>query len=99
MCRGPAAEQFSSNRTFIRVTFGLSSAPCKLYAGMPGAIPLEGRSIMPDTFVTPTAAPPKDMLGCVSSLLSKDIQASTGGLKPHRKCMRDAHVEHIDMPA
>ena len=50
---------------------------------------------MPDTFVTPTAAPPKDMLGCVS----KDIEASTGGLKPHRKCMRDAHVEHIDMPA
>lgn len=43
--------------------------------------------------------PPKDTLGCVASLLSKDVETATGGLRLHRKCMREAHVEHIDMPA
>ncbi|WP_430506958.1 helix-turn-helix domain-containing protein [Burkholderia sp. BCCCDS15] len=43
--------------------------------------------------------PPKDTLGCVASLLAKDVETATGGLRLHRKCMREAHVEHIDMPA
>ncbi|KWZ33181.1 AraC family transcriptional regulator [Burkholderia semiarida] len=50
----------------------------------------------------PTASPPprpKDTLGCVSSLLAKDVETASGGLKLHRKCMREAHVERIDMPA
>ena len=35
----------------------------------------------------------------MASLLSKDVETATGGLRLHRKCMREAHVEHIDMPA
>ncbi|KVT10220.1 AraC family transcriptional regulator [Burkholderia sp. MSMB1078WGS] len=41
---------------------------------------------------------PKDTLGCVSSLLAKDVETTSGGLKLHRKCMREAHVERIEMP-
>ncbi|WP_175822625.1 AraC family transcriptional regulator [Burkholderia sp. BCC0419] len=50
----------------------------------------------------PVASPPrrpKDTLGCVSSLLAKDVETTSGGLKLHRKCMREAHVERIEMPA
>ncbi|MBR8060328.1 helix-turn-helix domain-containing protein [Burkholderia dolosa] len=58
---------------------------------------------MPDSALAAAGAlpapAPKDTLGCVSSLLSKDVETATGGLKLHRKCMRKAHVEHIDMPA
>ncbi|MDN7850440.1 AraC family transcriptional regulator [Burkholderia seminalis] len=58
---------------------------------------------MPEPALAPPApspAPiPKDTLGCVSSLLLKDIEQTVGGLRLHRKCMRDAFVEHIDMPA
>ncbi|HHL4080664.1 MULTISPECIES: AraC family transcriptional regulator [unclassified Burkholderia] len=41
---------------------------------------------------------PKDTLGCVSSLLAKDVETTSGGLRLHRKCMREAHVERIEMP-
>ncbi|MDN7559887.1 helix-turn-helix domain-containing protein [Burkholderia orbicola] len=58
---------------------------------------------MSDTVIAaPVAAPPrrpKDTLGCVSSLLAKDVETTSGGLKLHRKCMREAHVERIEMPA
>ncbi|HDR9205236.1 TPA: helix-turn-helix transcriptional regulator [Burkholderia vietnamiensis] len=58
---------------------------------------------MPDLVIAapdaPVAPTPKDTLGCAASLLSKDIETAAGGLKLHRKCMREAHVEHIDMPA
>ena len=57
---------------------------------------------MSDTVIAaPVTAPPplpKDTLGCVSSLLAKDVETTSGGLKLHRKCMREAHVERIEMP-
>ncbi|TGN95219.1 helix-turn-helix domain-containing protein [Burkholderia sp. USMB20] len=54
---------------------------------------------MSDPFAAVPAAVPKDTLGCVSSLLSKDIDRSVGGLTLHRKCMRDEHFERIEMAA
>ncbi|MDN7857904.1 AraC family transcriptional regulator [Burkholderia cepacia] len=54
---------------------------------------------MPDSLAAPPAARPKDTLGCLSSLLSKDIERSVGGLTLHRKCMRDEHFERIEMSA
>ncbi len=54
---------------------------------------------MPDPLVAPPAAPPKDTLGCMSSLLSKDIERSVGGLTLHRKCMRNEQFERIEMAA
>ncbi|MBN3834222.1 AraC family transcriptional regulator [Burkholderia sp. Ac-20344] len=54
---------------------------------------------MPDPLVAPPPAPPKDTLGCISSLLSKDIERSAGGLTLHRKCMRDEQFERIEMTA
>lgn len=54
---------------------------------------------MSDPFAAAPAAAPKDTLGCVSSLLSKDIERSVGGLTLHRKCMRDEQFERIEMAA
>ncbi|KAF1031189.1 MAG: Exoenzyme S synthesis regulatory protein ExsA [Burkholderia lata] len=54
---------------------------------------------MPDPLIAPPVAPPKDTLGCVSSLLSKDIERSSGGLMLHRKCMRGEQFERIEMAA
>ncbi|WP_175753345.1 AraC family transcriptional regulator [Burkholderia ambifaria] len=54
---------------------------------------------MPDALVAPPAAPPKDTLGCIATLLSKDIERSAGGLTLHRKCMRDEQFERIEMAA
>ncbi|WGY73576.1 helix-turn-helix transcriptional regulator [Burkholderia cepacia] len=54
---------------------------------------------MSDSLVAPPAALPKDTLGCLSSLLSKDVERSVGGLRLHRKCMRDEHFERIEMAA
>ncbi|AOI67926.1 AraC family transcriptional regulator [Burkholderia territorii] len=54
---------------------------------------------MSNPLVAPAAAPPKDTLGCIASLLSKDIERSAGGLTLHRKCMRDEQLERIEMPA
>ena len=54
---------------------------------------------MPAPLAAPPAPPPKDTLGCISSLLSKDIERSVGGLTLHRKCMRDEQFERIEMAA
>lgn len=54
---------------------------------------------MPNPLVAPPATPPKDTLGCVSTLLSKDIERSAGGLTLHRKCMRGEQFERIEMAA
>ena len=42
--------------------------------------------------------PPKDTLGCVASLLSKDVETATAACGCTANA-REAHVEHIDMPA
>ncbi|KAB0657108.1 helix-turn-helix domain-containing protein [Burkholderia territorii] len=52
---------------------------------------------MTNPLAAPAATPPKDTLGCLSSMLSKDAERSVGGLTLHRKCMRDEHFEHIEM--
>ncbi|KVE24261.1 AraC family transcriptional regulator [Burkholderia singularis] len=54
---------------------------------------------MPNPVAALPAAPPKDTLGCISSLLTKDIERSAGGLTLHRKCMRDEQFERIEMAA
>ncbi|MDP9584898.1 UNVERIFIED_ORG: AraC-like DNA-binding protein [Burkholderia contaminans] len=59
----------------------------------------EGIFAMPDPLTAPAAAPPKDTLGCIANLLSKDIERSAGGLTLHRKCMRDEQFERIEMAA
>jgi AraC-like DNA-binding protein len=47
------------------------------------------------------AAPPKpkDTLGCVSSKLRKDIELDIGDIRFYRKCMDDAHLDRVAMPA
>ncbi|CAG9234324.1 Transcriptional regulator, AraC family [Paraburkholderia sabiae] len=47
------------------------------------------------------AAPPKpkDTLGCVSSKLRKDIELDIGDIRIYRKCMDDAHLDRVAMPA
>ncbi|MBN3759662.1 AraC family transcriptional regulator [Burkholderia sp. Ac-20365] len=50
----------------------------------------------------PTAAAPptpKDALGCVSGKLRKDIELDIGDIRFYRKCMDEAHLDRVAMPA
>ncbi|WP_109479744.1 AraC family transcriptional regulator [Paraburkholderia sp. C35] len=47
------------------------------------------------------AAPlkPKDTLGCVASKLRKDIELDIGDIRFYRKCMDEANLDRVTMPA
>ncbi|CAG9225821.1 AraC family transcriptional regulator [Paraburkholderia tropica] len=47
----------------------------------------------------PVAATPKDNLGCVSSKLRKDIHVDSGDITFYRKCMEEADLSRVTMPA
>ncbi|TCW83976.1 AraC family transcriptional regulator [Burkholderia sp. SRS-46] len=54
---------------------------------------------MSHSFVAPATPAPKDTLGCVSGLLSRDVEHVADGLTFHRKCMPAEQFERIVMPA
>ncbi|BCG03428.1 AraC family transcriptional regulator (plasmid) [Paraburkholderia sp. PGU19] len=54
------------------------------------------------TYAHPAAAAPpkpKDALGCVSSKLRKDVELDIGDIRFYRKCMDQAHLDRVAMPA
>jgi AraC-like DNA-binding protein len=55
----------------------------------------------PPAALAALAAPPrpKDTLGCVSSKLRKDIELDIGDTRFYRKCMDEAHLDRVAMPA
>ncbi|KVG34212.1 helix-turn-helix domain-containing protein [Burkholderia ubonensis] len=54
---------------------------------------------MSRALIAPPAPPSKDTLGCVSGLLSKDVERAADGMTFHRKCMPGEQFERIVMPA
>ncbi len=54
---------------------------------------------MSPSLAAPPAPPPKDTLGCVAGLLSRDVEHVADGLTLHRKCMPGEQFERIVMPA
>ncbi|RQR56682.1 AraC family transcriptional regulator [Burkholderia sp. Bp9126] len=54
---------------------------------------------MSHSLAAPPAPPPKDTLGCVAGLLSRDVEHVADGLTLHRKCMPGEQFERIVMPA
>lgn len=55
--------------------------------------------MLADALVTAPASAPKDTLGCQSSQLRKDIEIDSGDIALYRKCMDQADVHRVAMPA